>query len=86
VRTNAIQNRVLAIRIEVGADACEIDRRAYECFANAVAGWREIVSVLIIINKANRLNCSAVIVELRRNDFTVATCSPSCQTSSNWTK
>ena len=56
VCANRVQYRMTAIRIEVRADAREINRRANESLADAVSVGREVVAVLFSILESNGLN------------------------------
>ena len=71
MRPNGIENRVPTSWIETGADAREIDGCPDKSLADTMAVGREVVGMIVAVDIANGLELAAVIIEFRRNDFTV---------------
>ena len=71
MRPNGVQDWMATVRIETGADACEIHRCADERLAYAVTFGREIIGLAVGILEPNRLDRAAIVIELGRDDLTV---------------
>ena len=72
VRADAIENRVLAIHVEAGADARELQRRPQERLAQALALGRVIRCDAFRIDVAHRAISPPGVDELDRENVAVA--------------
>src|SRR5688572_7199408 len=70
--TDRVEHRVTPTRIEVRADACEVQRSADECFAYAAALRRVVPRAPRRVEKTRRAKRLALVHELCRDDLAVA--------------
>src|SRR5262249_5693208 len=70
--SNRVQQRVAAVRVEVRADAREVQRRTDESLSEASALRREVVAVPVAVAKTRCPVCLALINEFSRYDVAVA--------------
>ena len=69
--TNRVQDRVAPARVEIGAYTGEVDRRPDKGLSHAVAVRRVVVAAPLVVDEADCLVGSAIVVEFCRYYFSV---------------
>ena len=71
MRANCIQDRMTSFRIEIGADACEVDRCPDERLAYAETIGCKVIRATGIVDKSHSAIRSTIVIEFSDDNLTV---------------